>query len=442
MIRLITESEEFNRIIFNINAYLKDSKSVCDFVMNEFSLVKEENIQEDFTYYDDMFNIMYKSVSDKNKIISYISLSYAILLIIISIKFSTKFRIFETKDKGSSYISHKNKLFIYPDCTKGIKIMDNDKYLLIDYEGKFSFMNKEFTKLNDNFDYGKFLTNKNFKLFRFDESNFQYISNIHLERFDFDTLRDSIKIIIIPRKTSRYLIISGNLTTFDSIGRIDLFFDYYSQFYDKIFYVLGNYEFYNSNLGIDKTIIYYREYIKRYNWKRHNKKILFLEDDLIIFNNIHIIGVTLWSNITNSDMEKDVDYFKFIKNKDLPITYEDVNMKHTKSVIWLSNSLREINRNLPVLVISYNIPSYMLIDEQHFISEKFLNSGTILAFASNLDSILKNNTNIINWIIGHEYSLKNEIMHGTLFLSNSLRESSISDLSNDKNLEKEDYILI
>ena len=69
MIRLITESEEFNRIIFNINAYLKDSKSVCDFVMNEFKSVIEENINEDYTYYDDMFNIMYKSVSNKNKIV-------------------------------------------------------------------------------------------------------------------------------------------------------------------------------------------------------------------------------------------------------------------------------------------------------------------------------------------------------------------------------------
>ena len=120
----------------------------------------------------------------------------------------------------------------------------------------------------------------------------------------------------------------------------------------------------------------------------------------------------------------------------MPITYEDVNMKHTKSVIWLSNSLREINRNLPVLVISYNIPSYMLIDENKI--ENLLDNGMLSSFASNLDSVLKGNTNIINWILGHECSLKNEIMHGTLFLSNSLRESN-EFIDNSK---KEDYIII
>lgn len=427
MIKLVTESEEINKIIFAVNGHFKkeDSKKACNFILSEYNyFVEFLKNPEDYAYYDDMFNIIYKSINKKNKIISYISLSYAILFIMIFIKFSNDPKKFQNKDKDSNYLLRKNILFLYPDCMEGIKIMGDSKYLLIDYKGNISFHNKLFHyKLKNDFDYGKFLTSRDFKVFKFDQSNFQYISNIHLEKFNFNTLEEDIKTIITPK--APYLIISGNLVTFDCMGRLDLFFDFYSNFYDKIIYVLGNYEFHNSNLGIDKTIIFYREYIRKYNWKRRgiglgSKKILFLEQELIIFNNIHIIGFTLWSKL-NSTTSKDAN--NFIKSKDqVMITGEDIDNIHIKSVIWLVNTLRDINQNLPVLVVSHYIPSFSLIDDKNVKSPFFLES------ASNLDNIIKSHSNIINWILGHPFSVENEILNQTLFLS-----SNYENFENEKN---------
>lgn len=428
MIRLITESEDFNRIIYNVNICARNPKGVCDFLLNEFSLLSEEKKIKDLSYYDDIFSIIYKSICKKNTTISYITLSYAIILIMISIKFSP-LKICTTKDKGDSYTIHKNNLYIYPDCFLGIKIMNNDKYLLIDYEGDI--------KLNDNidlvvstkskdFDYGKFLTSIDFKVFKFDQSKFQYVSNIHLEKYDLSTLQQSIKTILVPN--APYLIIAGNLTTYGCISRLDTFFDYYSLFYDKIIYILGECEYYDSNLGLDKTPSFYREYIRRYNWRKHFKKILFLDQELTIFNNIHIIGLTLWSNITNREMEDFIEYFKHIKNRDSPITHENVSDTHIKSVLWLNNTLKEIKPDLPVLIISYHIPSYNLVDK------RLVELGNILLseVSSNLDNVIRKYSNIINWIMGHEVALDNEILSGTLFLSNTYNKKS----------EKEDYIII
>lgn len=431
MLKIITESEEINRVIYNVNVCLKDSKHICDFLLDEYlELIKSKIGDHEIDYYNDMFTIIYKSICKKNKVISYITLSYAIILIIISIKFAIESKTLTNKDKDSYYSIQKNKLFIYPDCLLGIKIIDNDRCLLIDYKGKFTF-----TKVGDTAklqsDYGKFLTRQNFKVFKFDESKFQYISNIHLEKFE--NLLENIK-YIIPLKKAPYLIISGNLTTFECINRIDLFFDYYSQYYEKIIYILGNFEFHGSNLGLDKTVMFYREYIKRYNWKKHgasmhNKKILFLEQELTIFNNIHIIGLTLWANITK-EVEDD---YKEIKYKDIPITYEDVSNTHIKSVIWLSNTLKEINPNLPVLVISYNIPSYSLVGDLMIASQRegegYEESPTFRysEFASHLDNIIKKYNNIINWIIGHPYSVDNKIIFGTLALSNSYQSEHKND---------------
>ena len=58
MIRLITESEDFNRIIYNVNICARNPKGVCDFLLNEFSLLSEEKKIKDLSYYDDIFSII------------------------------------------------------------------------------------------------------------------------------------------------------------------------------------------------------------------------------------------------------------------------------------------------------------------------------------------------------------------------------------------------
>lgn len=164
----------------------------------------------------------------------------------------------------------------------------------------------------------------------------QIYSDIHLEFY-----KSFPKI----EKTADILILAGD------IGRINItcfkgFFDYVSSKWEKIFYVLGNHEYYHSKKTFTKLNSSYKLFFEKYS------NISLLDRDFELYNNIYFIGCTLWSSYKENTPTNYTNCLKMIKsrNKDnckISITKDIYNNLHNVDKSWLLETLENLkNENI------------------------------------------------------------------------------------------------
>lgn len=231
---------------------------------------------------------------------------------------------------------------------------------------------------------------------------FRILSDIHLECFNKNKLINVTFEILNLQKCDKvdYLILAGDITNYDQIDKNFKYFldnitsDEFQPKYKKIFYILGNHEYYgvyNYNKTPEDIIEAYSNFLKNY------ENIVFLENQKYIINknddcNINILGSTLWSKC-------DEEGYKMINDKFF-ISFENFLRKNQESVEFLENEISSLkndkceSKNSKTVIITHHLPSYSTIDK------KFINmNGT--AFANHLDYLFDDINGL--WIHGHSH---------------------------------------
>jgi predicted phosphodiesterase len=260
---------------------------------------------------------------------------------------------------------------------------------------------------------------------------FQIISDIHLEfnnKFKVRNLYNKFtETMTEPREIN--LIIAGDLG-WPTEKSYKNFLDETTKYYDNIFLIAGNHEFYcckKNNLLINDVTQLIQSIVNDINLanssiSEQRGHIQYLNNKMILHNNVYIIGSTLWTHVDNSYKKYSVymNDYEFIKN----FNVDDSNALHTESVNFLKNSLEfvksqtiqtdtTVQTDTPTkcIVITHHMPSFELIDRKYKDMKE-----TNVFFASNLDEIIS--YPVSYWIYGHTHTQSIKHINGVKLICN------------------------
>jgi predicted phosphodiesterase len=249
---------------------------------------------------------------------------------------------------------------------------------------------------------------------------FQYISDIHLEHYKIDKIKN-----IIPKKISPYLILCGDIGYPYKI-EYKYFLDNITNIWDKIFIITGNHEYYQivNKYRNEKphSICEIDEYIENLCKKYNN--IFFLNEKSYEINindkKYILIGTPLFSYIPNEykyyiwGQINDFNYIYIKKdNKIKKITPDDYNEIYNNKIKWLENEINKYNKTEnKIIVITHYAPSEKCIDDKYKIHTEMN-----YAYYSNCEYLINN---LYCWIHGHTHSQKEIEINQIKILNNSI----------------------
>jgi len=184
--------------------------------------------------------------------------------------------------------------------------------------------------------------------------------------------------------------------------------------YKKVFYVLGNHEFYHHRL--DKTYNDLKSLMP--------PNVTILEDEVVEYEGVMFMGATLWTDMNKGDpitvhsMRSFMNDYQVIQNfypaKSLyhKLTPEHTVAIHRKTKQYFKAVL-EMNRDKPFVVITHMAPSYMSINEKY--KHETTSNG---AYASDMSEFILDNENIKVWCHGHMHDPVNFMIGSTRIISN------------------------
>uniref|UniRef100_A0A6C0EDC3 Calcineurin-like phosphoesterase domain-containing protein n=1 Tax=viral metagenome TaxID=1070528 RepID=A0A6C0EDC3_9ZZZZ len=230
------------------------------------------------------------------------------------------------------------------------------------------------------------------------------LSDIHLEYLPkISTFKELLenKNIKMPEDTNdKTLILAGDIGKPNSTQYWN-FIDSCSDLYNDVIVVTGNHEYYaDSCVKMDSINDIIRETRKKY------ANVHFLLNESVTFNNIHVVGGTLWTNIP-TEVKDEIrivmnDYRYINNNKATLLTPDDVIELHKESLEFIKN---EIAKNKETLIVTHHLPSIKLIHEQ------YKSAWHNVAFYTNLESTIM--PNVKYWICGHTHKKMKEMLTDT-----------------------------
>jgi Icc-related predicted phosphoesterase len=218
------------------------------------------------------------------------------------------------------------------------------------------------------------------------EFTFQLYSDLHLEYS-----KNIPKLIPL----TKYLFLAGDIGKINTLT-FKPFFDYCSSKWEKIFYCLGNHEFYDTNKNFDQLKEEYKLFFNQY------QNIFLIEDSSVEFDNFVVLGNTLWSH---PDDDTGLNDFKFINiiKKDISEKYKlSINHfqdLHKRSKEFIKEEIKKYN-NKNIIILTHFPPT-----QKNTSHEKYKNQSKhyINYFASNFIDDFEEKNNIICWIYGHTH---------------------------------------
>lgn len=250
---------------------------------------------------------------------------------------------------------------------------------------------------------------------------FKLISDIHLEYYDTNYIKNLIELINndIDDNKNCHLILCGNIGNVHTNEQYSLYKTFLELLVSKfkhIYLVPGNNEYYGSTY--DDT----------------NNKLNMLIDELkpnitLMINkcidineNLSIIGTTLWTRGI-LELSKQVNDFKNIV--DLKKDKYNYLRWHFKDFEFLNKVLIE-KANKQLIILTHHCPSYELIYSKN---KYYDDMNTFLA--NNLNELIINNPNIKYWCYGHTHSSNKKYIGNTICISNQWGypgENTIKDI--------------
>lgn len=222
------------------------------------------------------------------------------------------------------------------------------------------------------------------------------MSDIHLEFTNVQTIQDMEKkgFITIPKDAiERTLVLAGDIGhPYDEQYWSFLFSC--CDIYDRVLCVAGNHEYYSK----PSRQIFFDEITDTMKMKRNERTNLHIFlDEIIEFNNVTVVGGTLWTNIPISKAHiihsMMNDYNLIYKNHNTCLDIDDTKTMHQKSKSIIKQCIEKSEKK--IIVITHHLCSSELIHPQ------YKGSPINIAFYTDLSDIM--NENILVWICGHTH---------------------------------------
>ena len=242
---------------------------------------------------------------------------------------------------------------------------------------------------------------------------FQLFSDIHLE---FNKSFPKIPPL------EDYLILAGDIGKINTTN-YKLFFDYCSTNWKKVFYILGNHEYYHSNKSYHRLNEDYHIFIRQY------PNVFLLDNSHYdVSHNLRIIGSTLWSNPTSIEGFNDFVKIKEVNdhiNSKLGMSVQTFKRLHKESSDYLTSEISKNDKNL--LVITHFPPT-----QQNTSHPKYKSQSQAIRdyFASNMIDNVPQENKIKGWIFGHtHFSTSVELSNKIKLMSNQMGYPNEDDIN-------------
>lgn len=243
----------------------------------------------------------------------------------------------------------------------------------------------------------------------------QYCSDLHLEWGPITLAGGEVLILAGDVCEARLTLQGYNLS--DKAYRLKNafhnFFETECRKYDKVFYVMGNHEFYSSRY--DNVIDKLKEVLP--------SNISILQNTYEEYNGVVFAGSTLWTDLNNNDaitaltVKSRMNDFRYITlkyengyvGKFLPETMYD---EHKIALEFFNKTFTE-NADKPCVMISHHSPSLRSIHPRYK-NDHHMNGG----YVSNCEHLFENHKNVKFAIHGHIHDSMNYKCADTTVLSN------------------------
>lgn len=226
---------------------------------------------------------------------------------------------------------------------------------------------------------------------------------------------------------NQILILAGDIAHMKDIinGEYDNFFNELNHRFYKIFYIMGNHEYYEKFTFGDKKA---SDKIKNYFSKFEKVNILDRYSNPVDVDGVLFVGATLFTDLNKmppSLIEKSSNDFKLIKYVNEG-RYSKFKPNH-----WL----REFNLDFSYIakVVKNNNDKKIVVITHHAVSEKSFDfvedptSNYTEFYRSKLDNFIKDNDNIIFWAYGHIHTKEDFYVGKTRIKSNPIGYEKIND---------------
>ena len=191
------------------------------------------------------------------------------------------------------------------------------------------------------------------------------------------------------------------------------FITWCSEHFTKVFIITGNHEYYSDKYTISEIDSHIGYLTQKY------ENVTFLNNTTELYEGILFAGTTLWSDLTALRTEKtrwyDFNDFNEIYYTDeerlTTATYQEL---HNKSVAWLLATLKQTAPEQPIIVLTHHLPTYRAIHPSYG------DSPYNFLFASHLDNIFKEHSNISCWFAGHTHKDVDMYINNTRLVINPI----------------------
>ena len=184
--------------------------------------------------------------------------------------------------------------------------------------------------------------------------------------------------------------------------------------YKKVFYVLGNHEFYHHRF--DKT----------YNDMKHilPANVTMLEKECFEYEGVLFLGGTLWTDLNKGDpitvytIKNYMNEYKCVQNfypdKSLyhKLIPEFTAAEHRKTKEYFKEVLEQ-NKDKPVVVITHMAPSFESVNAKYR-GDHTINGG----YASEMSEFILDHPNIKVWVHGHMHDACDYMIGDTRIVTN------------------------
>ena len=214
------------------------------------------------------------------------------------------------------------------------------------------------------------------------------LSDLHLEFGDFHPGFGDV------------LVLSGDICVVKEYRKYHKFFKQCAEGYNKVFYTLGNHEYYDSDWNeVDRQL---RAQLP--------EGITLLNNQSEYYKGWHFVGAPLWASFAGANeavmetCQTRMSDYNIIDNGNKLLTPTDTLMEHMDTVEWLGKCIPNLIG--PVFMLTHHAPSMQSVGDEYRTADI---KG---AYASDLERFITQNPNIRIWTHGHIHETR-DYMVGT-----------------------------
>lgn len=240
-------------------------------------------------------------------------------------------------------------------------------------------------------------------------TDFCFISDIHNE----DVVLD---INVFENTEDTVLLIVGDFYVARKWDKLTKLIAPYSEAFKEVIYILGNHEHWDGSFVRD--MYWYKNALKGFD------NVTVMEKDCVVFDNVAVIGATLWTDynklcpLTTLDARRNMKDYRKIRNGTMvepfkdPFRPYDAYVDHTMAVYYIEEEItkqKALGRD--IIVMTHHAPTLVSLDPNRG------NDPLNPCYATDLSELILD-TNPDYWLHGHVHQSNDYMVGDTRVMSN------------------------